>query len=104
MISLTATPAIFSGHSCNTPNYCVGRSVPFILHQGLVGSTLPNMVQVSSFPTAHVQSTSNVSGAPSSLFATTFSLGSSIVTGSREVVWYPDSGATHHITNDRANL
>ncbi|KAL4301702.1 hypothetical protein GQ457_10G017700 [Hibiscus cannabinus] len=22
----------------------------------------------------------------------------------REVVWYPDSGATHHITNDRANL
>ncbi|KAK8713526.1 hypothetical protein V6N13_148741 [Hibiscus sabdariffa] len=87
MISLTATPTIFSGHSCNTPNYCVGRSVPFIPHQGLVDSTLPNMVQVSSFPTAHVQSTSNVSGAPSSSFATTFSLGSSTVTGSREVVW-----------------
>ncbi|KAL4319539.1 hypothetical protein GQ457_18G013270 [Hibiscus cannabinus] len=25
-------------------------------------------------------------------------------TNAREVVWYPDSGATHHITSDRANL
>ena len=24
--------------------------------------------------------------------------------GTRDVVWYPDSGAMHHITNDRANL
>ncbi|KAL4290467.1 hypothetical protein GQ457_14G000950 [Hibiscus cannabinus] len=26
------------------------------------------------------------------------------MTGGSEVVWYPDSGATHHITNDRENL
>ncbi|KAL4296896.1 hypothetical protein GQ457_12G032020 [Hibiscus cannabinus] len=55
------------------------------------GNISPNLSQPTSFPSAPSHPfCSNVSG--------------STTAGSKEVVWYPDSGATHHITNDRSNL
>ncbi|GMI63999.1 hypothetical protein HRI_000069200 [Hibiscus trionum] len=96
--SFSPTPIQAYSHtfSSTPPTPYVANYTPFVpLVSGTVPVTLPpnssSVLPSAVFPSAHF----------SPAYPRAHGCGT---TGSRDVVWYPDSGATHYITNDRANL
>ncbi|KAL4283916.1 hypothetical protein GQ457_16G011320 [Hibiscus cannabinus] len=104
---MVSGPVSYSGPSygsffpaSSTPNHVMSYAVNS--YNSFPGS-FPGSFPVSAVPTPALHSYSS----PPAAFVARPTGGVSStthVTPGNRVVWYPDSGATHHITSDRANL